>query len=196
MTRKKIGIMGGTFDPIHNAHLLAAEQARDAVGLDEVWFMPANIPPHKQRPDIADTHHRLRMTELATQDHPQFTVTDIELTREGKSYTVDTMQQLVDTYPDYDFFFIIGGDMIAILPKWYRFDHLSTLVRFIGLMRPGSVYDKEALSAYVTFVENPVWELSSSLIRENVRTGKSLRYLVPPTVECYIKENRLYEHFA
>ncbi|NGQ94177.1 nicotinate-nucleotide adenylyltransferase [Brevibacillus sp. SYP-B805] len=190
---KRIGIFGGTFDPIHYGHLLAAEQARDQARLDEIWFMPARIPPHKQRNDIAAEGHRLRMTELATAPHPAFRVTDIELHRDGPSYTIDTMRQLVAAYPEHRFWFIIGGDMVEMLPKWHRFDELVTLVRFIGLARPGSRYDEEALSAYVTFVEMPAVEISSTLIRERAAAGRSIRYLVPDAVECYIKEHRLYE---
>jgi len=190
---KRVGILGGTFDPVHYAHLLIAQAALLHAGLDEVWFMPANIPPHKQKRQVSDAKHRLRMVELAIQDQPAFSVTDIELTRGGASYTIHTMQELVRQYPDMSFFFIIGGDMVEMLPKWYRFEELSKLVRFIGVGRPGSTYDKAKLSSVVTFVEAPMWELSSSFVRKQWREKKNLRYLVPPAVECYIKEHGLYE---
>ncbi|MFY0546251.1 nicotinate-nucleotide adenylyltransferase [Brevibacillus sp. H7] len=190
---KQIGIMGGTFDPIHCGHLLAAEQAREQARLDEVWFMPARIPPHKERAGITAQEHRLRMVELAVADHPSFRVTDVELLREGPSYTYDTMCQLIDTYPDCQFSFIIGGDMVEMLPKWYRISDLIQMVRFIGLARPGSNFDPSAVSSSVTFVEMPTWELSSTLVRERAAAGRSLRYLVPAAVESYIREQGLYE---
>jgi nicotinate-nucleotide adenylyltransferase len=192
-TPKQVGILGGTFDPIHYGHLLAAEQAREQAGLDEVWFIPARIPPHKEQAGISPGRDRLRMVELAIADHPCFRAMDVELQREGPSYTYDTMLQLTADYPDCRFSFIIGGDMVEILPQWHRFDELIKLVRFIGLARPGTDYNRASASGYVTFVEMPSWELSSTLIRQKVAAGKSIRYLVPPAVERYIKEQRLYE---
>lgn len=189
---KKVGMMGGTFDPIHCGHLLAAEQAREQAGLDEIWFMPTHIPPHKQRDSLTLAEHRLNMVQMAVADHEAFRVMDIELRREGPSYTYDTMVQLTQQFPDCQFSFIIGGDMVKILPKWYQFQELLRMVRFIGLARPGTELDREA-SEYVTFVEMPVWDISSTLIREKAAAGKSIRYLVPAAVERYIKENRFYE---
>lgn len=192
MEKEQIGIFGGTFDPIHFGHLLAAEQAREQAKLDEIWFMPTRIPPHKKRQGIAAPEHRLRMVELAIADHTAFRATDVELRREGPSYTIDTMEYLTKQHPELSFSFIIGGDMVEMLPKWRRFEDLCKLVRFIGLGRPGASYDKEAMSTRVTFVSMPAWELSSTLIREKVAGEKSIRYLVPPSVEIYIKEQGLY----
>ncbi|UFJ38896.1 nicotinate-nucleotide adenylyltransferase [Brevibacillus humidisoli] len=192
MRQRQIGIMGGTFDPIHCGHLLAAEQAREQAALDEIWFLPTHIPPHKPGEEITAAHHRLRMVELATADHPAFQVNRIELDRSGPSYTVDTMRQLTREYPDTRFSFIIGGDMVSILPQWHRFSELVQLVRFIGLHRPGSTYDRQSLASYVTFVEMPLWDVSSTMIRNKVKAGSTIRYLVPEAVERYIKENRLY----
>jgi nicotinate-nucleotide adenylyltransferase len=191
--QKQIGIMGGTFDPIHCGHLLAAEQAREQMQLDEIWFMPARVPPHKERAGISAQEHRLRMVQLAVADHPAFRVTEVELLRDGPSYTYDTMCQLMAQFPEHRFSFIVGGDMVEMLPKWYRFEELVRMVRFIGLGRPGANYDEAAASSYVTFVEMPAWELSSTLIRQKAAAGKSLRYLVPAAVEHYIREQRLYE---
>ncbi|MDF2680656.1 MAG: nadD [Brevibacillus sp.] len=189
---KHVGIMGGTFDPIHCGHLLAAEQAREQAGLDEVWFMPTHIPPHKTRVGLTSAATRLQMVELAVADHESFRVTDVELKREGPSYTYDTIVQLVEQFPDCRFSFIIGGDMVEILPKWYRFEELSRMIRFIGLARPGSEMDRVS-NENVTFVEMPVWDISSTLIRTKAAAGQSIRYLVPRSVERYIKENRFYE---
>lgn len=184
--------MGGTFDPIHCGHLLAAEQAREQAGLDEVWFMPTHIPPHKRSDGLTPAQQRLQMVQLAIADHEAFRVTDVELQREGPSYTYDTMVRLVSAYPDCRFSFIIGGDMVEILPKWYHYEDLIRLIRFIGLARPGSHMDRES-NEHVTFVEMPVWDISSTLIRTRAQEGKSIRYLVPRSVERYIKENRFYE---
>ncbi len=191
--QKRVGILGGTFNPIHNGHLLIAEQAREQVGLDEVWFMPARIPPHKEDQGILTAEHRLRMVELAVADHPRFRATDIELKREGPSYTVDTLLLLHAEYPEHRFFFIVGGDMLQILPKWHRYEELKKLVHFIGISRPGSVFEAELLKPHVTFVEVPAWDISSTWIRDKARQAKSLRYLVPQAVESYIKEYKLYE---
>ncbi|GED31311.1 nicotinate-nucleotide adenylyltransferase [Brevibacillus centrosporus] len=188
---KHVGILGGTFDPIHCGHLLAAEQAREQAGLDEVWFMPTHIPPHKTRDGLTDAATRLEMVELAVADHESFRVTDVELRREGPSYTYDTIVQLVEQYPDCRFSFIIGGDMVEILPKWYRFEELSRMIRFIGLARPGADIDRVPNDT-VTFIEMPVWDISSTLIRMKAAEGQSIRYLVPRSVERYIKENGFY----
>lgn len=193
---KRIGLFGGTFDPIHYGHLIAAEQARDQMQLDEVWFLPAKIPPHKQRDDIAPEQHRMRMVELATADYPLFHVTDIELHRAGPSYTVETMREIKQRYPHDHFFFIIGGDMVEMLPQWHRIEELTTMVHFIGLARPGADLDPRAFAPYVTYVGMPSIELSSTMIRERVSAGRSIRYLVPDAVERYIKEHRLYESFG
>lgn len=192
MDRRRIGIMGGTFDPIHCGHLLAAEQAREQAELDEVWFLPAGVPPHKRHEQITAAHHRLRMVELAIANHPAFRVNRCELERSGPSYTFDTIRALTEEHPNEQFFFIIGGDMVNSLHQWHRFPELIQLVRFIGLHRPGSVWDPQQLAAFVTYVEMPLWDVSSSLIREKVKAGRSIRYFVPQAVERYIKENGLY----
>ncbi|WP_400164131.1 nicotinate-nucleotide adenylyltransferase [Brevibacillus sp. TJ4] len=187
---KHVGIMGGTFDPIHCGHLLAAEQAREQAKLDEVWFLPTHIPPHKSRHGLTPAHHRLRMVELAVADHPAFHVCDEELRREGPSYTYDTMRLLTQKFPTHHFSFIIGGDMVNTLPEWNHYEELVRMIRFIGLARPGSRMKRENES--VTYVEMPVWDISSTLIRNRVGAGKSIRYLVPDAVARYIKENGLY----
>lgn len=192
MEKKRVGIMGGTFDPIHNGHLLVAEQSREQAGLAEVWFMPSHIPPHKVRSGIAAPEHRLRMVELAIADHPAFHAIDLELKREGPSYTIDTMLQLTEQYPDIAFSFIIGGDMVKLLPQWHRLEELAQLVQFIGSVRPGYEFDRESLGVDIVMVEIPIWDISSSLVREKAAAGKSLRYLVPEPVEAYMKEHNLY----
>ena len=191
--KKRVGILGGTFNPIHNGHLLLAEQAREQADLAEIWFMPARTPPHKSMDGIASSEHRLEMVKLAIQDHHDFVATDIELNREGPSYTINTMEILTETYPDLSFSFIVGGDMLASLPKWHRFEELVQLVSFIGFDRPGSEVSVVEDLFPVTYLKFSQWDISSTQIRDKVRSGKSLRYLVPSSVERYIKEHNLYE---
>ncbi|WP_226583205.1 nicotinate-nucleotide adenylyltransferase [Halobacillus litoralis] len=184
----KIGILGGTFDPPHQGHLIMAEYAREEMGLDEVWFMPSFIPPHKQESATAPPA-RLEMVKRATENHPQFKVCDVELVRKGTSYTVDTMSFLKEEYPDYKFFFIIGGDMVQHLPKWNRIEELKQMVDFIGVERPGYQWND---SIPIHFVDIPSIDVSSTMVRSRMVSGKSVRYLIPETVDSYIKENRLY----
>lgn len=185
---------GGTFDPVHTVHLIVAERARDALELDEIWLMPARIPPHKQDQVITDDRHRIEMLRLAAAGNERFHVTTVELDAQSgtPSYTYDTMSQLVATYKDVEFFFIIGGDMVEYLPKWHRVDELLCLVRFVALARPGYSMDTP-YREWLTEVEMPQLDVSSSQIRRLVREGHSIRYLVPEAVRLYIEENRLYE---
>ncbi len=195
---KKIGILGGTFDPIHIGHLVAADQALFFAGLDEIWFMPAPNPPHKMDTNITAINHRLEMVKKVVEMDPKYKLCTIELERLGPSYTLNTIKELRIKYPDYQFFFIIGGDMIRYLPNWYGIEELITIVNFIGLDRPGYEYqaisgkDKNILDQ-VKLIPMPQLDISSSQIREWVKTGSAIRYLVPIKIERYIKENRLYE---
>lgn len=185
MARKKVGIMGGAFDPIHTGHLLAAEAARDQYALEEVWFMPSHLPPHKAGAGVSG-EQRLKLVEAATESNPFFLPLDIELRRGGISYTIDTMQELRRLYPEHDFYFIIGADMVNYLPKWEGIDELVSLVTFIGLQRPGSMLELDSLPEFiqnaVVLAEMPLVDISSSLIRSRLRKGKSIRYLVPDAV--------------
>ena len=132
----KIGIMGGTFDPIHMGHLLAAEAARDSHALDEIWFMPSHVPPHK--PSAGATgQQRLEMTELAVKQATQYEVLGIEMELGGVSYTIDTMRELWRRFPEHEFHFIIGADMVNYLPKWEEIEELASKMTFIGVGRPG-----------------------------------------------------------
>jgi len=196
---KKIGILGGTFDPIHIGHLVAADQALSFASLDEIWFMPAPNPPHKMALEITTINHRLEMVKKAVEMDPKYKLCTIELDRFGLSYTLDTMKELKMKYPDYQFFFIIGGDMIKYLPKWYGIEELITIVNFIGLDRPG--YEYQATSSkendiidQVKLIPMPQLDISSTQIRERVKAGRTIRYLVPNNVERYIRENKLYEY--
>ncbi|MCA1021455.1 nicotinate-nucleotide adenylyltransferase [Halobacillus litoralis] len=185
---KKIGILGGTFDPPHYGHLLMAEYCREDMGLDEVWFMPSYIPPHKKESQT-DAELRLEMVERSIAGHPDFRLCNIELVRKGTSYTYDTLTLLNNEYPDHHFFFIIGGDMVQNLPQWYKIKELKTIVDFVGVKRPGYEWNPEA---DVHYVDIPGVDVSSTMIREKLKNGKSVRYLVPEAVDSYIKEHHLY----
>jgi nicotinate-nucleotide adenylyltransferase len=189
--------MGGTFDPIHCGHLLAAEIAREEVGLDEVWFMPANTPPHKPNAPKATAGQRLEMAALAVAGNERFRVTDTEIRRGGTSYTVDTMRDLVERYPEHRFCYIIGADMVQYLPHWERISELAELISFVGLTRPGYSIDlarlPEGIRSKVQPVEMPLIGISSTLIRGLRQNGRSIRYMVPEPVLLYIERNRLYE---
>ncbi|MCZ8518668.1 MULTISPECIES: nicotinate-nucleotide adenylyltransferase [Paenibacillus] len=193
----KIGLMGGTFDPIHIGHLLAADSVSTALELDEVWFMPTNVPPHKDRKPGATAAQRLEMVRLAVEGHPRFRVSDVELRMGGISYSIDTVSMLREEHPGYAFHYIIGADMVQYLPKWYRIEELIGLVTFIGLERPGYSTGYDTLPGpireAVRLVPMPQIELSSTEIRQRRAEGLSARYRVPDRVNEYIEVNSLYE---
>lgn len=185
---KKIGLLGGTFDPPHFGHLLIGEEVYHALQLDEVWFIPSNDPPHKDA-TTTNTKDRVQMTELAIQSNPHFKVNKIEMERSGTSYTFDTVQELVQRFNDSQFYFIMGGDMVEYLPKWYKIEELLQLVTFVGVQRSG--YSLGSPYSIKT-VEIPMFDVSSTLIRERLNNNGSTRYLLPNEVMDYIKENGLY----
>ena len=195
---KRIGILGGTFDPIHIGHLVAADQALFYGNLDEVWFMPTFIPPHKQDSEITEVKHRLEMAKRVVSLDERYKLCTVEIEREGTSYTIDTIKQIKNRYPKHDFNFIIGGDMIKYLPKWYQISELVQLIQFIGLERPGYTFDTEDthhqdIFSKVKIIPMPQLEISSSQIRSWIKEGRNIRYVVPQVVEEYIREHRIYE---
>lgn len=196
----KIGIMGGTFDPIHTGHLVAAERAREEAGLDQVWFMPAHVPPHKDHAPLASGEDRLAMVRLAVAGNPHFAATDFELRLGGTSYTVDTMSILVRQYPEYRFFSIIGADMVMYLPSWHRIGELVKLISFIGLQRPGTELALDTLPpdirGSVTIADMPLLDISSTDLRRRLADGRSVRYLIPDPVRAYMEEKGLYASHA
>jgi len=193
----KVGIMGGTFDPIHIGHLMVAERARIEMDLQEVWFLPSSIPPHKNKAPIATPLQRWEMVCEAVQTNEYFFGKDLELTRKGVSYSIDTVKRFKKHYPQHEFFFIIGGDMIQYLPNWYQIDELIHLISFIGLQRPGTKIQWEQLNEQmkqkITMVTMPMLDISSSEIRNLSAQNKSIRYLVHDKVYDFIKEHTLYE---
>ncbi|GLB46759.1 putative nicotinate-nucleotide adenylyltransferase [Philodulcilactobacillus myokoensis] len=188
--RKKIGILGGTFNPIHNGHLLIADQVQNQLGLDQVLFMPDNIPPHIDPKLAIDAKDRINMINLAINNNPKFSIEKAEIKRGGKSYSYDTMLQLTRMHPYNEYYFIIGGDMVEYLPKWYKINQLINLVHFVGVRRSGY----PTSSKYpVIWVDVPYFNVSSTLVRRKIKQRASIRYLVPDQVIKYIKEYHLYE---
>lgn len=194
---RKVGIMGGTFDPIHMGHLIAASCALEAAELDEVWFIPTASPPLKPNAPSAEAHQRLEMVKLAISGQPAFRVIDIELQRGGTSYSIDTVTALMEQYAEHQFFYIIGSDRIHDLPQWHRAEELSQLVQFIGLNRPSEHLQLQRLSedwrSKIVIAPMPLIGISSTELRHRAAQGKSLRYFVPELVEQYIRRYSLYE---
>lgn len=193
---RKIGLFGGTFDPVHNGHLLAAQSALEAAKLDEVWFIPTLSPPHKVQPG-ADSRQRREMLEAAIAGNPFFRVEDIELLREGTSYTVDTVTALQELYPDVMFYWIVGSDMVKDLPNWRKIDELAERLSFIGLERPDQPGDDTLLPTFIRRrllrAAMPPMGISSSEVRRRLKEGRSIRYMLPEAVGDLIQRNGLYE---
>lgn len=187
--KRQVGILGGTFNPVHIAHLVMADQVGTSLGLDKVYLMPSNQPPHMDHKSTIDATHRIKMLELAVEDNPLLDIEKSELEREGKSYTYETMKILTDKYPDTDFYFIIGGDMVADLPNWYKIDELAQLVHFVGVKRPN--YSMES-SYPIIWIDAPNMNLSSTDLRKKITQGCSVNYLMPENVLHYIQEKGLY----
>ncbi len=183
---KKIGIFGGTFDPIHNGHLILARDALEQLQLDSLLFIPAARSPHKagQQPTAADL--RAEMIRAAIEGEPGFCLDELELTRPAPSYTIDTIEMLKQREPDSEFVFLLGEDNVAQLPTWHRFGDLSKMVQFAVLDRTGLRTEHP----YPT-VRRHI-DISATDIRNRVARGRSIRYLVPPVVENLIRESQLY----
>ncbi|MDG5470880.1 nicotinate-nucleotide adenylyltransferase [Jeotgalibacillus sp. ET6] len=190
MKPKKVGLLGGTFNPLHIGHMIMANEAYHELELDEVRFMPSAKPPHKRSDlQVKDTH-RIRMIELAIENIEHFKLELIEFERSGLSYTYDTIIQLKKVEPETEFTFLIGGDMIDYLPKWYRIEDLLDLVRFAGFMRPGYAGTTDYP---VLMLQSPMIELSSTLIRNRLNLNKDATFLLPQKVYNYINMEGLYE---
>jgi nicotinate-nucleotide adenylyltransferase len=193
----RVGIMGGTFDPIHTGHLIAGERARVGAGLDQVWFVPTNVSPHKLGAPKASTAQRWDMVCRAIEGNPYFFPSDIEIQKGGVSYSMDTIELLVERHPDVEFTYIIGADMVQYLPKWHRIEEIVRKIRFVGLVRPGYKLKTEllpaAIQAVLQMVIMPQIDISSSIIRQERQNKGSIRYWVPERVYEYIEVNGLYE---
>jgi len=187
--RRQVGILGGNFNPVHLAHLIMADQVGTSLGLEKVYLMPSNEPPHVDPKETIAASHRLKMLELAIEGNPLLAIEKCELEREGKSYTFETMQFLTQKYPDTDFYFIIGGDMVDYLPKWHKIDELTQLVQFVGVKRPG--YSRETPYPII-WIDVPDMNISSTDLRKKIAQGCSVNYLLPKNVLHYIQEKGLY----
>ena len=196
---QRLGIMGGTFDPIHYGHLLMAEEARQAFTLDEVVFVPNGRPAHKKAYLVSSPEDRYAMTRLATASNPYFSASRIEIDRLGVSYTIDTLREFRAMYPKLEEqYFITGADAVLEILTWHEYDKLASECRFIAVTRPGFVLEQlsaitsaEFLSR-VSFLPIPGLEISSTDIRNRVREGLSIKYLTPEPVEAYVQEQGLY----
>lgn len=189
---KRIGIYGGTFDPIHIAHLVLAERAREQLELDKVLFLPAAIPPHKKDRGISDGKRRLEMVEIAVAGNPAFEASPLELNRTGVSYTIDTLHDLGKEYPGVELVLLVGADMLEDIPNW-RLPEEIVRIAVIGYAeRPGIAVTHSLPSSRVRRIEMAPMDVSSTEIRLRVREGQSIRYVVPAGVEAYIHAHHLY----
>lgn len=197
----KLGVMGGTFDPIHNAHLVAVDEVRKKLKLDEAWFIPAGQPWFKADRDISSAEHRVNMVRLAITGNPHFKLSTIEVERPGATYTVDTLEQLRRELGETtEIYLILGWDNLNSLPRWHEPGRLIELCRLVSVPRPGYPRpDLQALEATipglsqkVITMDQPQIDISSSEIRERVATGGSISLLVPPPVARYIRQHKLY----
>ena len=215
----KIGVFGGTFNPVHFGHLRSAEEVRTSFGLGRVFFIPSGNPPLKRK-DLAEADHRLRMVEIASKNNPFFEVLDIECVRPGKSYTVNTLEQLMKDFPENEIYFILGIDAFLDMPNWREPEKILSLAHFVVLSRPGKKFqdlfhsphmnvkktvltglDKGRLNSHETVSRNakkifllhvtPIG-ISSTGIRNCVKKKSSIKYLLPAEVESYIISEDLY----
>lgn len=189
--RARIGVMGGTFDPIHHGHLVAASEVRQHFDLDEVVFVPTGQPWMKS--DVSSSEHRYLMTVIATASNPAFTVSRIDIDRSGPTYTIDTLRELREARPDADFYFISGADAIAQILEWKNVHELWELAHFVAVSRPGHALSVRGLpDRGVSFLEVPALAISSTDCRNRVHAGHPVWYLVPDGVVQYISKYRLY----
>ena len=185
--------MGGTFDPIHHGHLVAASEVQARFGLDEVVFVPTGRPWQKDDSDVSPAEHRYLMTVIATASNPRFTVSRVDVDRTGATYTIDTLRELRDAHPDDELFFITGADALEQILTWKDVDELWDLAHFVGVTRPGhELSDKGLPTDRITLMEVPAMAISSTDCRARVEGGQPVWYLVPDGVVQYINKYRLY----
>ncbi len=200
--KQRIGIMGGTFDPIHYGHLVLAEEVRHCLKLDRIIFIPNGTAPHKKAKGVTNASLRFEMVRRAISDNPYFEISDMEIIKEGTSYTVHTLKALKEQLgKTAELFFITGADTLLDLHNWYAFEEVIALCTFVGATRPGYVPDvlkieaqrlKEAYQAKIELVAIPGLSISSTEIRQRVARGDTIRYLVPRNVETFILEEGIY----
>ena len=193
---RRLGLFGGTFDPIHVAHLVLAEQAREQLRLDRVMFMPSAVPPHKIGRSISPAKTRMEMVELAVAGFPEFVVSDMEIKRNGPSYTVDTLSALRESHPQTELFLLLGGDSLVDFPTWRSPQEILSLASLAVMERVGSpsIELDPALAGKVTNVEAPFLDVSGTDLRRRIEKGRSIRFLVPAAVEAFIEAQGLYKN--
>lgn len=195
--RRRIGVMGGTFDPIHHGHLVAASEVQAWFDLDEVVFVPTGQPWQKADRDVSPAEDRYLMTVIATAANPRFQVSRVDIERDGPTYTIDTLRDLAARHPDADLYFITGADAMAQILTWRDHKELFELAHFVGCTRPGHELDEATLEGLpaerVTLVEIPALAISSTNCRQRVGKGEPVWYLVPDGVVQYIGKHRLYQ---
>lgn len=198
----KIGIMGGTFNPIHLAHLIMAEHAYEQFALDKILFMPSKNPPHKPQKDILPDSLRSRMVQLAIEGNTHFEFSGLELDREGTTYTFETLEELNEKYSENEYYFILGADSLFSIEQWRNPERILELSHIIAAVRDHLSEDKmleqiayltEKFSAKIHLLETPNMDISSQMLREKIKLGQSIRYYVPNEVEQYILEHKLYK---
>jgi nicotinate-nucleotide adenylyltransferase len=193
----RLGIMGGTFDPVHHGHLVAASEVQSLFALDEVAFVPSGEPWQKAGKLVSPAEHRYLMTVIATASNPGFWVSRVDIDRPGPTYTIDTLRDLSAQQPDAELFFITGADALEQILSWKDADELFRLAHFVGVTRPGYVLSDDHLPRdAVSLVEVPAMAISSSACRERVLAGRPVWYLVPDGVVQYIGKHRLYRGTA
>jgi len=196
----RIGLLGGTFDPVHHGHLMLAEEARSTMGLDQVLFVPAGEPPHKLNESHAAPAHRVNMLELAIAGNPAFGISRVDIDRPGPHYSVDMVRRIREgVAEEVELFFLMGLDSLAHLMTWHEPAELLAHCRLVVARRPGSTVDHEALVAALPlledrlyFVEMPLIEIAGEDLRRRVRCGQPIRYQVPESVRGYIAQQGLY----
>ncbi|HQR79983.1 MAG TPA: nicotinate-nucleotide adenylyltransferase [Actinomycetota bacterium] len=190
-SRRRIGVMGGTFDPIHLGHLVAASEVRHRLDLEQVLFIPAGQPWQKLDRQVTEAEHRYVMTELAT-DRSPFTVSRMDMDRPGPTYTVDTLREVHAQYGPADVYLVTGADALAGVRTWREPEALRELAHMVGVTRPGHPLPDEPAGGEVTILEIPSLDISSTMCRQRVARGEPIDYLVPAAVAEYIRKHALY----
>ncbi len=188
----KIGLFGGSFDPIHHGHLIVAEWLLNELGLHSVFFIPVFKHAFKSKSEITPAHHRFKMVQLAVRDFENFEVSDFEISQETTSYTIDTLRFFKTKYPKAQLFFFIGGDNLAEFHLWKDYQQLLEMATFVVYDRPGGILPDHLPKEKFLFIKAPLIEISSTIIRQRIREGKSVKSLIPSAVWHYIQQKQLY----
>lgn len=200
--KSKVGIMGGTFNPVHNGHLILAEQAREYCNLDDILFMPSGNSYMKEQGEIPDGDTRISMTALAIEDNPHFALSTMEVERKGPTYTCETLAELKKLHPETEYYFIVGADNLFSIETWWKPEEIlagcTLIVAARGDKEESAIINKaaelkEKYKARIFLLPERRFDVSSTEIREKIKRGESVRYLLPDKVIAYIEKNRLYK---